>query len=431
MKQEMMQSDLPQGLARDKVKKHVAAIHSSGNLSLVARKLSNILLLHAYDRLLSDRTHQLPVRVLYEVLGWENSRNTSGLKKALTELATTPIEFDVMKQMEEEDWSICSCISYGAIKGGMCIYRYDEAMAERLYNPSRYGLISGQVQKSLTGSYSLNLYENVNRYIGVGSTGYWDLQALRKMLGVTQEYYDDFRRLNSKIIQKAVQDINSNSDINITEVELQKDGRTVTAVKFLLETKPQETLFTHGETPEVEELKLSPLYKRLLEHNIGERLALDLLAGRDQDRIERIISLADKKLRRGEIKQSSAGFIRRMVESGADVQPSAQESKRAAAQVEEQRQRDAHRDHDLRVQWERQVRNAAMNSLTPEETVELARKFITTDEGRLFANEFAPQRKDPFPNAIARLAFRRWLPLQMGHGLTDADFEAYKTSLPA
>jgi hypothetical protein len=52
-------------LRRGSVKKHVAAIHVSGKLTLLQRKLSNVLLLNAYDTLTSQNLHQIDARTLW------------------------------------------------------------------------------------------------------------------------------------------------------------------------------------------------------------------------------------------------------------------------------------------------------------------------------------------------------------------------------
>nr|WDE72643.1 Protein involved in initiation of plasmid replication [Cupriavidus gilardii] len=421
-----MQTELPNGLARDKLKKHVAAIHISADLSMLERKLSNVLLLNAYDELLTERTHRLPVAILTEFLGWENGRNTSALKDALRTLTSTPVEFDVMKDGPDGEWSVTSILSFAQIKGGVCTYRYDESMAEKLYNPAIYATISAGLQRKFSGGYALALYENVSRYVRVGSTGFWDLATLRKLLGVTQEYYDDFRRLKSKVIQKAVAEINRESDITITKVDLQKAGRTVTAVRFLLEAKPQAQLFTHGENAELERLKVSPVYKKLREHGIGERLALEVLAGGDQDRIERIVRFAEEKDKRGEIRHTTAGFIRRLIESGADIQPSPQQKRREEAIAQQLRERAAAQESALRAEWETSVKKAAVQQLTPDQLVTLAARFVETEEGRLYRNDFSPNKQEPFPAGAPRVAFRRWLPDQVGLSLTEEAFEAFK-----
>ena len=64
-----MQDDIPRDkltgpLRRETVKKNVAAIHVSGKLTLLQRKLSNVLLLNAYDTLISQPKHQIDARTL-------------------------------------------------------------------------------------------------------------------------------------------------------------------------------------------------------------------------------------------------------------------------------------------------------------------------------------------------------------------------------
>ena len=49
-------------LTTTNLKKHAAAIHCSGELSLVERKLSNILLLNAYEDLLTMDVHTIPTK---------------------------------------------------------------------------------------------------------------------------------------------------------------------------------------------------------------------------------------------------------------------------------------------------------------------------------------------------------------------------------
>jgi hypothetical protein len=64
----MAKKKLPVNLtpSKEQLKKHVAAIHTSVDLSLLERKTANVLLLNAYDTLLTRRTHTLsreaPVR---------------------------------------------------------------------------------------------------------------------------------------------------------------------------------------------------------------------------------------------------------------------------------------------------------------------------------------------------------------------------------
>ena len=74
----MEQSEIPHQqltgpLRRQSVKKNVAAIHISGKLTLLQRKLSNVLLLNAYDALTSKQKHQIDARTLCMMVGYNSN----------------------------------------------------------------------------------------------------------------------------------------------------------------------------------------------------------------------------------------------------------------------------------------------------------------------------------------------------------------------
>ena len=97
--------------SNENLRKHVAAIHTSGELSLLERKMANVFLLNAYDNLLTNRTHKINVKLLATMLGWDESNNTTRLKAALEALASTPVTFNEMKD-GKESWKVMAMISF-------------------------------------------------------------------------------------------------------------------------------------------------------------------------------------------------------------------------------------------------------------------------------------------------------------------------------
>jgi len=90
MQQEIQHDKLTGALRRQSVKKNVAAIHVSGKLTLLQRKLSNVLLLNAYDALITKPKHQIDAQTLCLMVGY-NSNDMATLKQSLRSLAeTTP-----------------------------------------------------------------------------------------------------------------------------------------------------------------------------------------------------------------------------------------------------------------------------------------------------------------------------------------------------
>lgn len=312
----------------EQLKKHVGAIHTSGDLSFLERKLSNILLFHAYDELLLKKKHQIPVGILCTMLGWTSVKNLTPLKEALTKLASTPIQFN-LREDGEDDWEVMSILSYARINGGVCTFKYNEELTERLYNPEIYAMINLRIQKQFEGAYALNLYENCVRYRPNdkkthGSTGKWSLDLFRSIVGATSDYYDDYRRLKEKIINPSVKQINKVSDIFITP-EIIREGRKVAAIRFDVANNPSHNKQTSLDGMSLKEsvensepIKALPVYKNLIKHGINERLAIAMIMAEGVERMQEVVSYTEKKDTTSKIKNTGA-YIKRLVDENAQV----------------------------------------------------------------------------------------------------------------
>lgn len=397
---------------KEEFRKHVAAIHTSGELSLVERKMTNVLLLNAYDSLLSRRTHKLPVAHLCAMVGWEGSNNVDRLKEALRRLVSTPVEFNVMEDGKEA-WQVTSILSYGQIKDGTCTYRYDEYLAERLYDPEIYATINIGVQKRFSGNYSLTLYENCLRYKDVGSTGWWDVERFRKIVGAENSAYDEFKYLKRDVITKAVEEVNRVSDIRL-EVEYRKEGRKVSEIRFLVKENPQQTLFKPNALEEYGEIREGETFKRLTECGIGERLAVAWIL-QDEERVRAVLDYAEEKDRKKLIKGSVAGYVRKVFEDGGELPADTEKKKREKAETARKKEAEEADLERLRTEFaaaRRAEADAAVDAL-PE--AELLRAF----EG------WKAEAKPPAPllkGGTSSQMFRAWLRPKLVAKATDADF---------
>ncbi len=256
-------------LRRGSVKKNVAAIHVSGKLTLLQRKLSNVLLLNAYDTLISQPKHQIDARTLCLMIGY-NSNDTDTLRAALRGLAETVAEWDMLDDKGKQEWGVSSLLSYAKLKGGVCEYAYSPALAEKLHDPKVFALINLNIQRRFTSGHGLALYENCYRFVRTGSTGWWPIDTFRRLMGVDDSvYYESFKHLNAKIIKPAVQEVNRTSNIAVTP-EFQKRGRAVTEVRFLIRENKQLAMF---DIDDGDAVRSGPVYLRLLGQGVSDRLA--------------------------------------------------------------------------------------------------------------------------------------------------------------
>lgn len=278
---DIQRDQLTGALRRSDVKKHVAAIHVSGKLSLLQRKLSNVLLLNAYDTLTSRASHQIDARTLCQMIGY-NSNDMETLKQSLRGLAETVAEWDMLDEKGQQEWGVSSLLSYAKLKAGVCEYSYSPALAEKLHDPKVFALINLNIQRRFTSGHALALYENCYRFVRTGSTGWWPLDLFRRLMGVEgSKYYESYKHLNAKIIKPAVSEVNKTSNITI-KAETRKRGRTVTDIRFLITENPQLSIL---DLDDGEGVRHGPVYGKLRELGVSDRLARQWINTHGEDKI--------------------------------------------------------------------------------------------------------------------------------------------------
>lgn len=272
--EDIPRDQLTGALRRAAVKKHVAAIHVSGKLTLLQRRLSNVLLLNAYDTLTTQAVHRIDARTLCLMIGY-NSHDMDTLKQSLRGLAETVAEWDMLDEDGRQEWGVSSLLAYAKLKGGVCEYAYSPALAHKLHDPKVFALINVNIQRRFTSGHALALYENCYRFVRTGSTGWWPIELFRRLMGVSDSaYYETFKHLNAKIIKPAVEEVNRSSNIIVTP-ETRKMGRAVTDIRFLIRENPQLAIL---DLDDGEGARKSPVYERLRRLGASDRLARQWIA---------------------------------------------------------------------------------------------------------------------------------------------------------
>lgn len=384
-------------LRRSSVKKNVAAIHVSGKLSLLQRKLSNVLLLNAYDALTTQPKHAIDARTLCTMIGY-NSNDMETLKGALRGLAETVAEWDMLDDKGRQEWGVSALLSYAKLKGGICEYAYSPALAEKLHDPKVFALINLNIQRRFTSGHALSLYENCYRFVRTGSTGWWSLDLFRRLMGVDgSAYYETYKHLNAKIIKPAVAEVNKSSNILITP-EVRKMGRTVTDIRFLIKENPQLAMF---DIDDDDGLRKGRVYAALLELGVSDRLARQWISEHGEDYVAAKLAY----LRAQDGVESPVRYLTAAIKgdyearaaAAPDPEVAAQANARAAAARQTALAQDAEIDARLA---EREARSARMARVRE---VALARNPTQRDSDRRL---FASQLTDPLDREeFARLGW--------------------------
>lgn len=225
----------PQPQTMLELKKHVAVIHSSNKLTLLQRKIANALLFNAYGELQSKDEHCIHIAALCELIGYD-SHDHKSIKKALVNLLSTVLEWNLVdgERLDSEGiWNASSIIADASIDGPLCTYSYSNKMRKLLYRPHMYGRLDMIVQSQFKSGYGLALYENCNRFQDIGQTPWFDLSKFRKLMGVEEGKYKIFRDFKTRVLDKAVEEVNKYSSFMISP-QLRKQSRQVTSIQFII-----------------------------------------------------------------------------------------------------------------------------------------------------------------------------------------------------
>jgi plasmid replication initiation protein len=295
------------------IPKHNSSIHVSTKLSLLGRKLMNALLYQAYDYLPVQEAHSIDIKTLGALIGFD-SNNTAHLKEAITELTQTTIEWDIINpEGKKPKWKISTLLASAEVDGGVCTYEYSGMLRRELYNPDKWTRINLAIQREFTSVYALILYENCVRFRGVKTTGQWDIDAFRRLLGVDEmPSYSAFRVLNDKIIKPAVREVNRHSDVIITPY-FTKNGRRVATIRFTVQDNKQMPLFKVEEEDQITESKA---YKELIKRNMSKVFSRQAVLDFGEEYIFEQLGIADGYAAKNELQGSKQGLIRKAIADG-------------------------------------------------------------------------------------------------------------------
>lgn len=219
---------------KKEVIKSSAAIHIQNNITLLQRRMWNVLLANAYDELPHEEEHRIRVQELMRIVEFD-SKNEFYFKESLKALTTCPVEWNLLGKDGEEEWGVTTLLAQVIFRRGVCIYAYSPELRRRLYNPRMYARINLSMQNKFDSKHAQALWELCVDYFDVsrdcGETPFISLSKYRKLMGIADDMYPEFKKLNKWVIKDPVEEINRVTDFQVT-AEPKRESRKVAAIKF-------------------------------------------------------------------------------------------------------------------------------------------------------------------------------------------------------
>lgn len=357
-------------LAKRELRKHVATVHTLGKLTLLERKVANILLLNAYNDLPTKSRYRIRVRDLAILAGFD-SKDVALLQDSILSLMSIIIQWNALHD-GEDDWEASTFLSYARIRKGVCTYGYTPELREKLYDPTIYARINLSVQREFRSSYALALYENCLRFRKTGSTGWIDLETWRGLLGVRNGTYPAYKEFRRRVLVPAIKEVNEHSDIKVKLEPPRRERRKIAALKFTISDNAQLSLGLSKRAPlqleppsstDDEGRTESPLLRRLAEFGLEDQ-ALDIVQKYDSDRINGNLDIVRTRIDEGKKIKSVAALARDAIEKDyrpkkTKVEEEAEQKKKdkrqrrqqakAKRELDEKRQREREREETRRI----------------------------------------------------------------------------------
>lgn len=305
--------------------KHTSAIHISNTISLIERKISNILLKKAFAHLSIKDKHSIHIKEIMYLLGWSTDNNYELIKNALKKLNITQIEWNILKKDKKNEWGVTTIISGVKVKNGICEYSYSPLLKDLMAIPNIYAKLNMAVQAKFNSKHSLALWEFLveilcNTSNNCITTNWMELHIIRKILGVDgAKMYEEFKILNRDVLKKATSEINNISDIEIKCI-YKRCGKKIIAIAFSVSRKQNfDYLLVDSGFSEMEGLDIArselienngSLIDRLrIEFNIPCKTAQKIVKDYAKEKIEKTIKYVQEQISNKKINKIPAYFI--------------------------------------------------------------------------------------------------------------------------
>lgn len=320
-------------LAKYEVVKHIGAVHISNPLSLLERKISNVLLRNAWENLLDQDVHTISIRALGDAAGFD-SKNVGALKASLSSLVETTVTWNILSRDRKNVWGKSSILaSVQIIDGtGICEYSYPPHLRNLLRNPNIFARLNLLIQRQFDSKYSLAMWEYASGELalagledeGMGQghmTDWIAVEALRHILGSENPAYAEYRVFNREVLRPAIAEVNRVSNLAITDTEARREKRKITALRFAITTKDTYQLPLDFDVPallEDEPAHLLPLnvneekadlIRRMIEVGVDEKAARGIARAYGAERITENLEWAVAQIESGRGIRRPGAFV--------------------------------------------------------------------------------------------------------------------------
>lgn len=220
-------------------------VRQSSALTLHDRRVLNLLIRHAAEKIADDCEHVMPMRDLRSShKGGERVRDS--IERLMTTLVLVPTKDSKGHKATRRTTLLADTTTTDDEDNpqGEVRYSFSPTMREILKHSEYWGRIKPHVMFAFSTKYALALYEALCLRRNLArSEQVFSVEELREMLGVAPDKLKAFPQLKQSAITPAIEEINALSDFNVEVEPLRQGGQqrgTLTGFRVSWETKEPE-----------------------------------------------------------------------------------------------------------------------------------------------------------------------------------------------
>ena len=263
---------------------------------------------------------------LAEFFGVTKSRSFyEEIQLAAKQLIEKTIDISTSKRRRFVSW--LSFLEYGEGEASMTL-RFDKALKPYLLNlQANFTQYHLAAVANFKNSYSIRFYEFLKMRQNMGKGGQFFVQyeilELKEILGISVDEYNFFKDFRIRVIEPSLKEINTQTDLNIVQVDYIKKGRAIHSIKITAEPKKQRILAiqdpedtSRDSTPKPPPEKLPQAVQALLDFGFSESEARALVKMHKGEKALQSLAYVNEKRKERELKDPCA-YLRTVLKGDA------------------------------------------------------------------------------------------------------------------
>lgn len=404
----------------------IAVNPRSGKLTLLTRKLFNVLLFHAQKQGLDQPIYRIALSEICSTAQFD-SNDTALVKEHLRKMNGCQVEWSSTGKNGKK-WDIGNLIASATIseEGGpratIVEWSYAPNIKERVLKPDVYTRISLQFQSALRSSAALALFEICTRYAtspgGLTMREPWEWWRPR-LTGVPdgqEETAIEYKYFKRDVLKTALAEVNSVTDLVVELIE-HKSGRKVVDLQFRVARKQQGAL-------DLEDKNLfdMALLARIMAFGVPQMEAENLYANHEENFVRATVELTEKRIAQKNAEPlgaPAAYFKQALRQKWAGKPPATEDQKKLAAKKKPKVSKE-----ELLERFKAQRREEAKgyyDELSPDDQRALGARFEAAVLESLGPQVISAWKRSGPKGKLVSASFYNWIATDLWGEPTEAD----------